>query len=546
MNPLPAARAVVDLLRDEGVDRVFGNPGTTELPLLQELARDGDPDYVLALQEFTAVAAADGYARGTGRPAFVSVHAVPGVSNALIGMNNARRSRTPLVITAGQQDQRFLRDSPMLGGDLVGLAAPACLAADEVHTADDLLPMFRRAFARARGVPSGPVFVSVPMNLLAQPAAGPIPARPPIVTLPVATGIDEAAALLAGASNPAIMAGDRVGATGALRELTAVAEALGATVYPQPQYEHVDADTEHPLTAPAPPFVGSEINKALAGHDALLLAGASIRSHLWTPEPPLPEGIRVVQLDDDPAEIGRAHDVEIGLFGAVGPTLDALAEALRGLPGLHGPALERAGRISAELVPERTRWRERARAAAGPAPVHPATAAQLVADALAAGTVVVEEAVTSGPLLRRALPQRGPGDYHNSSGNGGLGWGIGAAVGLHLAHPGRPVLAFLGDGSAMFGVQGLWTAARLGAPVLFVVVNNHEYRTLKDSLGRQFGGMDLGDPAIDWVGLARSMGLSAHRVGHASEIGPAVRAAQESGGPRLVEIPIRGYGDGAP
>lgn len=187
-----------------------------------------------------------------------------------------------------------------------------------------------------------------------------------------------------------------------------------------PQYEHVDADTEHPLTAPAPPFVGSEINKALSGHDVLLLAGVSIRAHLWTPEPPLPAGIRVVQLDDDPAEIGRAHDVEIGLYGAIGATLGTLAQALRSIAALRPAAAVRSALAAAVLGPERSRWRERARAGAGPAPVHP-----------------------------------------------------------------------------------------------------------------------------DRVGLARSMGLAAHRVEHAAQIGPSVRAAQRSGHPQLVEIPIRGFGDGA-
>jgi benzoylformate decarboxylase len=538
VNP---ASLVLDLLRDEGVDRVFGNPGTTELPFLRALAGTADPEYVLALQEFSAVSAADGYARGTGRPAFVSVHAVPGVSNALIGMANARRSRTPLVITAGQQDQRFLRDAPMLGGDLVGLAASACLSAEEVHTPADLLPLLRRAFARVRRQPSGPAFLSIPMNLLAGDGWSDdlaLPGRIPVPDVGPATTVDAAAAVLTQAERPAILAGDRVGVTGSVAELTAVAEALGATVYPQPQYEHVDADSEHPLTAPSPFFTGTEIAKALAGHDVLLVAGAAIRPQTWTPERPIPDGLRIVQLDDDPAEIGRSYPVEVGMTGAIGPSLSALAAALSaGTEARRETVERRAARTAETLVAERTAWRERARAGlAGAGPIASASAAQAVADVLAPGTVVVEEAPTSGPDLRRALVQRRSGDYHNSSGNGGLGWGPGAAVGLALAHPDRSVVGFLGDGSAMFGVQGLWTAARVGAPVTYVVVDNGGYRAVSDALPPGFDGTRLG--GVDWARLAESMGLHGTAVERGEEIGPAVAAAQRSGEPSLVVVGV--------
>lgn len=538
----PAAM-VLELLRDEGVDRVFGNPGTTELPLLRELAGVADPEYVLALQEFSAVSAADGYARGTGRPAFVSVHAVPGVSNALIGLNNARRSRTPLVVTAGQQDQRFLRDAPMLGGDLVGLASSSCVTAEEVHTPADLLPLLRRAFARVRRQPSGPAFLSIPMNLLGGDGWSDelaLPARIPVPDVGAATTIDQAAAVLTQAERPAILAGDRVGATGAIAELTAVAEALGATVYPQPQYEYVDADSEHPLTAPSPFFTGTEIAKALTGHDVLLVAGAAIRPQTWTPDRPVPDGTRVVQLDDDPAELGRSYPVEVAMAGAIGPSLAALADALApGSQARREDVERRAGRVADALVAERTAWRSRAREGLAEAgPVESASAAQAVADALAPGSVVVEEAPTSGPDLRRALVQRDAGDYHNSSGNGGLGWGAGAAVGLSLAHPDRPVVGFLGDGSAMFGVQGLWTAARVGAPVTYVVVDNGGYRAVSDALPPGFAGTRLG--GVDWAALADSLGLRGTRVERGEEIGPAVAAAQRSGEPSLVVVPIAG------
>jgi benzoylformate decarboxylase len=235
------------------------------------------------------------------------------------------------------------------------------------------------------------------------------------------------------------------------------------------------------------------------------------------------------------------------MAGAIGPSLAALAAALTPRSQAGRETVEgRAARTAEALVAERRAWRSRARAGLSVAgPVESASAAQAVADALAPGTVVVEEAPTSGPDLRRALTQRAAGDYHNSSGNGGLGWGAGAAVGLALAHDGasgasgsRPVLAFLGDGSAMFGVQGLWTAARVGAPVTYVVVDNGGYRAVSDALPPGFAGTRLG--GVDWAGLAESMGLHGTRVERGEEIGPAVAAAQRSGEPSLVVVPIAG------
>jgi benzoylformate decarboxylase len=246
----------------------------------------------------------------------------------------------------------------------------------------------------------------------------------------------------------------------------------------------------------------------------------------------------VVQLDDDPAELGRSYPVEVAMAGAIGPSLAALASSLRaGTEARRETVERRAGRTAEVLVAQRRAWRESARSGLSVAgPVDAASAAQAVADALTPGSVVVEEAPTSGPALRRALPQRDAGDYHNSSGNGGLGWGAGAAVGLALAQPHRPVLAFLGDGSAMFGVQGLWTAARVGAPVTYVVVDNGGYRAVSDALPPGFAGTTLG--GVDWAALAGSLGLHGTRVERGEEIGPAVAEAQRSGEPSLVVVPI--------
>ncbi|WP_269858588.1 thiamine pyrophosphate-binding protein [Streptomyces sp. RPT161] len=541
----PPARLLVDLLRDEGVDRIFGNPGTTELPLIREVAAAGDLPYVLALQEHSAVSMADGYARGTGRISFVSLHAAGGLANGSIGMLNALRSRTPMVVLACQQDQRHLAQGPMLTGDLVAMAAPVAHCAEQVHRAEDLPVVMRRAFRRARTAPSGPVFVSIPTDVLSVPARLVLPPRSPLPELGAAPEAARAAQVLTAARRPAIVAGDLVGQSGADTELRELAEELGAAVYPQPMFDAVNADSEHPLTAwPLPPD-NAAIHRVLAEHDIVFFAGVTIRPHHFRPQSAVPEEVVLVQLDTDPAQIARNHPVEVGMVGAMRPTLAAITAEVRSrrTPESAAEAVRRAARTGERLVAQRLAWREESRAAACAAPMRPTAAVQAVADALPESAVVVEEAVSSGPALWRALRIRRPGDYHHTVG-GGLGWGIGAAVGLQLAHPARPVVAVVGDGSAMFGVQGLWSAAAQRTPVVVVVLNNAEYRAVREPAdpaeAAGYPGIDLVRPAVRWPLLARSLGLDAVRVRHTARIGPAIRDALNAGRPTVIEVPILG------
>ncbi|HEY3682922.1 MAG TPA: thiamine pyrophosphate-binding protein [Streptosporangiaceae bacterium] len=538
------------LLRDEGVDRVFGNPGTTEVPMIEALSGARDITYTLGIQEQAVVAMADGHARTTGRPSFVNLHAGGGLSNGLIGMLNALRSRTPMVVTAGQQDQRHLAYGPMLSADLVGLAQTAAKSAEQVHRAEDLPIVMRRAFALARTAPYGPVFVSIPSELFGQDATVGTPARTPRPGLGTADGIERAAAVLAAAERPAIIAGDRVGQGGAVAELTAVAEALGALVVPQPMFDAVNADSEHPLTAPMPLPLHAKVREVLDGHDVVLVAGATIRPHGYTPGSALPDGARVVQIDTDASEIGRNWPAEVGLLGELAPTLAALAEELRGSGPNAARLAERAGERASEIggrqVAERDAWRAAARSRGSDVPgsLHPLAAAQLVADAIPDGATVVEEAITTGKLLRRALRMRKPGDFHHTVG-GGLGWGIGTAVGARLARADRPVVALLGDGAAMFGVQGLWSAGHYGAPVTFVVFNNAEYRSPRqDGPGidpEKLVGVDLTEPSIDWSHIAAGFGMNTVRVTRTDDVAPVIADATRADAPVLVEIPILGF-----
>uniref|UniRef100_A0AAU2JYZ6 Thiamine pyrophosphate-binding protein n=1 Tax=Streptomyces sp. NBC_00049 TaxID=2903617 RepID=A0AAU2JYZ6_9ACTN len=538
--------ALLHILRDEGVDRVFGNPGTTELPLLDVLNGAPDITYVLGVQEASVVSMADGYARATGRPAVVSLHAAGGTANGLVGLLNAKRSRTPMVVLAGQQDRRHLVEDPMLAADLAALARPAVKESHDVQHGHDLPVLLRRAFTAATRHPAGPVFLSVPMDLLQEETPVPVPARGRAARPGPADPDDlaEAAALLAGAARPAVVAGDGVGREGAVAELVAVAERLGATVFHQPMHDGLDFPFAHPLHAGMLPSTNAGVREALTGHDVVLVAGCHAFSpHHYTPVGPIPEGTEVVQLDSDPAEIGRTFACAVGLSGALRPSLAALARGLaeagaRGAVPSAGPASAPETEFCALLADE-----------VPGEPLAPLAAVRAVADSLPEDAVVVEEAITSGVLLRQVLRLSRPGSYVHTHG-GGLGHGIGAAVGTALGAAGRPVVAVLGDGCTLFGLQGLWSAARLGVPVTFVVMNNGEYRTLKETLDAWgsdtsrrgvYPGLDLAPPVVDFRAAAAAFGIPSVRVASAGELAKAVAGACADRGPLLVEVPITGH-----
>jgi benzoylformate decarboxylase len=537
MTPVNALLAI---LRDEGVRNVFGNPGTTELPLLDALVDAPDLDYVLGLQEASVVAMADGYARATGRPAFVSLHVAAGLANGLIGLLNAGRSRTPLVVVAGQQDRRHLLQDPMLSGDLVGLARPVAKSAIEVQQAYDLPVVLRRAFAEAVRAPAGPVFVSVPMDLLAEQGTVPVPDRSALAGPGPADRLDRVTSLLAAAATPVIVAGDGVGRDGAVPDLVALAERLGAPVYHQPMHDGVDFPGNHPLHLGMLPPRNAAIREALRPHDVILIVGChAFMPHHYTPGPAIPDGATVVQLDVDPAEPGRNFPVAAGLSGALAPTLAALAAMVPDRP-------DRLAQVAARTASARAERDAEAVRRYGPAPLDPLAAMHALAAGLPADAVVVEEAITAGIALRSVLRLDRPKSYVHTVG-GGLGWGIGAAVGTGLGDPSRPVVAVLGDGCAMFGLQGLWSAVRYQVPVTFVVMNNGEYRTLKDTLdatpGRsarrgRYVGLDF--PGLDWPAAARLFGLAHVRVEHPDELRDVVGTPRSE--PLLVEVPTQPHG----
>lgn len=541
---------LLEVLRTEGVRHVFGNPGSTELPLMDALATADDLHYVLALQEATAVGMADGYAQATGRPAFVNLHTSAGVGNAIGNLTNARANATPLVVTAGQQDYAHIETDPMLSGDLVGLARGVSTWAHELRSVRELPTMLRRAFHDATAPPAGPVFLSIPMNFLDEEAQGEVPPPSAIERRAVAAGLDELAALLIAAERLAIVVGDEVSRAGAHDAVAALADDLGAPVYGSPLYGTGVFPPTHPLWAGMLAPAAAQIRATLTPYDTvLLIADQAFLVYPLTDGPALPPGTALLHLAVDPRQLGRTHSARLGLAGDPRSSIEALLPLVRARlddarRSAAAAGAAAAGRRSAE---QRALLEATARERYGPAPMAPMAAAHALVRAVPDDTIVVDEAITTGFYVRGFHHWTRPGRYYFCKG-GGLGWGMPAALGVSLAHDRSvPVLCVVGDGSAMYSPQALWTAAHERLPVVFAVVNNRQYLILKNNLraakgdsartGR-FVGMDLDDPPIGFVGLATSLGVAATRVDHADDVGDVIRAALASGAPHLLELPI--------
>ena len=531
---------------------MFGNPGTTELPLVDALARSSEPGYVLALQEATAVGMADGYGRLTRRPSFVNLHTVAGLANGLGNLANAAAAGTPMVITAGQQDRRHLIAEPLLSGDLVGLAGSLVKWSYEVRTLAELGVAVRRAFRLAAAPPTGPVFLGIPMDVLEEGGEALLPARSQADDAPLGGSLAELADLLAGAQRPGLVVGNELAWSDGLNAAVELAQALGAPVHGQPLASLLVFPSAHPLWRGPLPLDAAGINATLSAYDRVLVLGAdAFLVYQYSSEQAMPQGVELLQIHPDPAQLGRTHAVRLGVLGDPARCAAELARLLAG----RVPA-ERRQRVLAESEAWQgeviAKLAEQVSKGRLTRPLGPAAAVQAVVSRLPENAILVDEAVTAG-LFTRAFHEGSAATSYLWSGAGALGWGVPAALGAKLAAPERPAVCIVGDGSFMYSPQALWTAARYRLNVLTVVLDNHEYRILKRGLDRLRGsaarsgsylGMDLGDPGIDFVALAGSIGIRGSRVEDADTLEQKVDEALGSGEPRLLHVPISGHSTG--
>lgn len=543
---------LLEALVDEGVRHVFGNPGTTELPLVDALVGRDEPRYVLALQEATAVGMADAYGRVTRRTSFVNLHTVAGLANGLGNLANAAAAGTPMVITAGQQDRRHLIAEPLLSGDLVGLARPLVKWAHEVRSLGELGVAVRRAFRLAAAPPTGPVFLGIPMDVLEEAGEALLPPRSQVDDAPLGGSLAELADLLAGAERPGLVVGNELARSDGLDAAVELAEALGAPVHGQPLGSLLAFPSAHPLWRGPLPLDAAGINATLAVYDRVLVLGAdAFLVYQYSPEQAVPQGVELLQVHPDPAQLGRTHAVRLGVLGDPARCAAELARLLAGrvpaerLQRVLAESEARRGEVVARLAEQMSSGREAK-------PLGPAAAVHAVLSRLPEDGILVDEAITAG-LFTRAFHRGSDPASYLWSGAGALGWGVPAALGARLAAPERPVVCIVGDGSFMYAPQALWSAARYGLGALTVVLDNREYRILKRGLDQLQGaaarsgsylGMDLGDPGIDFVALAGSLGIAGRTVEDAVALEQAVDEALASGEPRLLHVPISGHSAG--
>lgn len=509
------------VMREVGMTTIFGNPGSTELNFLTGFPADFR--YVLALQEASAIAMADGYAQVTGRAAFVNLHSAAGVGNALGNLFTAAKNHSPLVVTAGQQARDILLFEPYLGAkQAADFPRPYVKWSIEPARAADVPVAIAQAYEIAMQHPRGPVFVSVPSEDWAEPAVRPTPARTRGEFTPAPALLQEMAEALTAAERPALVVGSAIDRDGAFDAAVDLAERLGATVFEAPVSSRANFPEDHPRFGGFLPAMPDGLSAMLAPYGAIAVIGAPVFTfHVFGRPALFDSGVPIWQITDDPDEAAHSQAATC-LLGSMAPSIAALADLL----GKRKPDPATPARRPAERVE-------------GTTPMSVQYALQTLAATRPADSIVVEEAPSHRPAIQANVPMTRPGEFYTMA-SGGLGWGLPAAVGVSLADPGRRTICLIGDGSSLYSIQAVWTAAQHGLPVTIVVLNNQGYGALRGFAelmkSTSIPGMDV--PGIDFVKLAESMGAAGERVTEHTALADALTRAYAADGPFLVDIAI--------
>ncbi|NKC10945.1 MAG: thiamine pyrophosphate-binding protein [Gammaproteobacteria bacterium] len=550
-NLMSGRNAFLALLRDEGVTTLFGNPGTTELPIMHALTEQDDIGYVMGLQESVVVAMADGYARASGRIAACNVHVAPGLGNAIGALYTAYVSGSPVLITAGQQEQGHGLTEPLLYAPLVPIAAPVVKWAVEVNRIEDLPRIVHRAAKVAMTEPTGPVFISLPGDILNTEAALELGGvtRVDCATRPSAAAVQALAARLLAAKAPVIVAGQEIVSSNALQEAARFAELLGAPVYQQTVHTGSHFLSEHRAYMGSLNRNQAHVRELLSARDLMICVGADVlRMSVWSAVDPLPASTAVVQIGLRDWELGKNYAAQTAIKADVKTTLTDVNAALMRLGGDEQRRRAEAslGRLEAHnWSAKRRAAREKALANAGNSPMAPDWLMMHLVDNLPDNAIVVDEGITTTDALLGFLPFRHRYDYFGNM-SGGIGWGIAAAVGVQLARPQARVVAIIGDGSAMYSIQALWSAAKHKLPMIFIIANNGGYRIIKQRLksfhgNEHFIGMDFEEPSISACKLAQGFGMRAIAAHTPQAFDAAIKEAVSGAQPILIEAMVEDH-----
>ncbi len=546
---MPTVREVAHcLMRELGMTTIFGNPGSTELPLFRDFPADFR--YVLGLQESVVVGMADGYAQATGNAAVVNLHSAAGVGHAMGNIFTAYRNRTPMVITAGQQARSILPFEPFLfASDAAKLPEPYVKWAVEPARGEDVPLAIARAYYLAMQEPCGPTFVSIPVDDWDRPSEA-IQARTVSRALqPDPALAEQIAAMLDRSERPVFVVGFGVDRNGAWDDVVALAERHQALVWASPMSSRCSFPERHPLFAGFLPPMREQIVKLLDGHDLIVALGAPVFTyHIEGFGPHVPAGAALVQIIDDPnvaawTPLGTALvcNVRLGVEAILKGRPAAFAEAPAAKEGRPLPSSR-----PTRPVPRGRTAPPRVNADDG---LTIAFLMQTLDEERPADSIVVEESPSSRKTMQAYLPIERPNSFFTCA-SGGLGHSMPASVGIALAESsraplsGKPasrrVIGLFGDGSAMYSIQSLWTAADLKLPMTIVIVNNSGYAALAEFTQhfniKQLIGTKL--PGLDFVGLAKGMGCTGARVTRAQDLAGALREALASPTPYVLDVAV--------
>jgi benzoylformate decarboxylase len=519
--------AVFEMLRARGMTTVFGNPGSTELPMLRDFPDDFR--YVLGLQEAVAVGMADGFAQASGLPTQVNLHTAPGVGNGMGAIFNAQANKAPLLVTAGQQSRSLMTlQANLTNRDATRMPHPLVKWSYEPPRAEDVPHALARGIHMASLPPRGPVFVSIPMDdwdaevdadAVRHQTTRSVDAR----VAPGPAAVRALAQRLESASNPVLVIGPDVDAAGGWNAAVALAERQRLPVWatPAPGGGRIGFPEDHPaFQGVLPPAIGP-VSEVLKGHDLIVVVGSSVFPYYPNiPGPLLPEGATLVAITSDDDEAARA------------PMGDAIvADPALTLVALMGEVDSSQRDAPPErIAPEPVEDSD---------PISASAAAAALADVWPDDGILVLESPSSTPAMRNRLRISKPGSYYFGAG-GGLGFGLAASIGVQLAQPDRPVVCVVGEGSAQYAITGFWTAAAYNVPVTFLVVRNEEYAILKwfADLESVTGAPGLDLPALDTVGVASAYGVESRSVEGREELTEALREDIGASGPRLIEVRV--------
>ena len=554
MVKMTGRKALFESLKLQGVEYIFGNPGTSESPIMHELQFHPEFKYVLVFQEGVAIGMADAYSRATGKPAFVNLHIETGLGNAVSLMHNAREGGSQIVLSAGNLD---VREYDRGRTDLVEMVDQFTKFSGEASHPDQVFGLINRAFHESATPPTGPAFVSFSANSLDDIGNYEFfPPSPLTYENRASTKtITNAISALKSAKNPVFIVGDRISQSLAWKEIVELSNISGAAVYAS-SYSEMNFPNDHPNYKGEIRLGYPEGKNIMRQHDVVIGIG-KLATGYWMFSNPSPSFFEpkttFIHIDVDSANLGSYLKTDIPILSDPKTALEEITNGLSdSIDGEYKESVSiRSKQYSIDKSKVKDDWNSRV---AQKYNINPISAERLMSDAasvIPANSIIVNDAVTSGNSLMNSFTFNKPGSIYGGRG-GALGWGMGGALGVQLANPDKKVIAFCGDGSALMTIQGLLTAAKDNIPITYVVCNNSIYRVLKVNMNfyrenilklkddnEQYLGMEFGN-RIDIHTIAKGMNVESWRIDDPKDIKPILSEAINSNKPSLLDVTIDG------